>query len=283
MKLVATLFERVKGAAEAAAQHLDAAGADAAIVLGSGLGGVSDRLAGARSAPYASLPGFPETTVAGHPGRLVTGTLAGRKVLLLCGRVHGYEGYAASEVGFGVRVAAALGARTLVATNASGGVDPALSPGQIVAISDHINLTGVSPLTGPNDERLGPRFVDMTDAYAPALRAIAAAASQRVLGRPLAEAIYAGMAGPAYETPAEVRLLRTLGAGLVGMSTVHEVITARHAGIAVLGLSLVANAAAGVTGAPLRHEDVTRAAAAGAEAMGDLIAAVVSALPPSSE
>jgi len=283
MKLVATLFERVKGAAEAAAQHLDAAGADAAIVLGSGLGGVSDRLAGARSAPYASLPGFPETTVAGHPGRLVTGTLAGRKVLLLCGRVHGYEGYAASEVGFGVRVAAALGARTLIATNASGGVDPALSPGQIVAISDHINLTGASPLTGPNDERLGPRFVDMTDAYAPALRAIAAAASQRVLGRPLAEAIYAGMAGPAYETPAEVRLLRTLGAGLVGMSTVHEVITARHAGIAVLGLSLVANAAAGVTGAPLRHEDVTRAAAAGAEAMGDLIAAVVSALPPSSE
>jgi purine-nucleoside phosphorylase len=281
MKLVATLFERVKGAAEAAAQHLDAAGADAAIVLGSGLGGVSDRLAGARSAPYASLPGFPETTVAGHPGRLVTGTLAGRKVLLLCGRVHGYEGYAASEVGFGVRVAAALGARTLVATNASGGVDPALSPGQIVAISDHINLTGVSPLTGPNDERLGPRFVDMTDAYAPALRAIAAAASQRVLGRPLAEAIYAGMAGPAYETPAEVRLLRTLGAGLVGMSTVHEVITARHAGIAVLGLSLVANAAAGVTGAPLRHEDVTRAAAAGAEAMGDLIAAVVAALPAS--
>jgi purine-nucleoside phosphorylase len=283
MKLVATLFERVKGAAEAAAQHLDAAGADAAIVLGSGLGGVSDRLAGARSAPYASLPGFPETTVAGHPGRLVTGTLAGRKVLLLCGRVHGYEGYAASEVGFGVRVAAALGARTLVATNASGGVDPALTPGQIVAISDHINLTSTSPLTGPNDERLGPRFVDMTDAYAPALRAIAAAASQRVLGRPLAEAIYAGMAGPAYETPAEVRLLRTLGAGLVGMSTVHEVITARHAGIAVLGLSLVANAAAGVTGAPLRHEDVTRAAAAGAEAMGDLIAAVVSALPPSSE
>jgi purine-nucleoside phosphorylase len=280
MKLVATLFERVKGAAEAAAQHLDAEGADAAVVLGSGLGGVADRLAGARTAPYASLPGFPETTVAGHPGRLVTGTLSGRKVLLLCGRVHGYEGYAASEVGFGVRVAAALGARTLIATNASGGVDPAFAPGQIVAISDHINLTGTSPLTGPNDERLGPRFVDMTDAYAPALRALAAEASQRALRRPLAEAIYAGMAGPAYETPAEVRLLRTLGAGLVGMSTVHEVITARHAGLAVLGLSLVANAAAGVTGAPLRHEDVTRAAAAGAESMGSLIAAVVAALPP---
>ena len=282
MKLVATLFERVRAAAEAAAVHLDASGADVAIVLGSGLGGVSDRLQEARSAPYSSLPGFPETTVAGHPGRLVSGLLAERKTLLLCGRVHGYEGYPASEVGFGVRVAAALGARTLVVTNAAGGVDPSFSAGQIVAISDHINLTGTSPLTGPNDERLGPRFVDMTDAYAPGLRALAAAQAVPVLGRPLAEAIYAGMAGPAYETPAEVRLLRTLGAGLVGMSTVHEVITARHAGLAVLGLSLVANPAAGVADGPLRHEDVTRAAAAGADAMGRLIAAVVGALPAQS-
>jgi purine-nucleoside phosphorylase len=279
MKLVATLFERVKGAAEAAAEHLDADGADVAVVLGSGLGGVADRLERPRSAPYASLPGFPETTVAGHPGRLVTGTLAGRKLLLLCGRVHGYEGYPASEVGFSVRVAAALGARTLIVTNASGGVDPALTPGEIVAISDHINLTGASPLTGPNDERLGPRFVDMSDAYAPALRAAAAAAAAKLWKRPLREAIYAGMAGPAYETPAEVRLLRTLGAGLVGMSTVHEVITARHAGLAVLGLSLVANAAAGVTSAPLRHEDVTRAAAAGAASMGQLIEASLAELP----
>jgi purine-nucleoside phosphorylase len=279
VKLVATLFERVRAAAEAAAVHLDASGADVAIVLGSGLGGVADRLQEARTAPYSSLPGFPETTVAGHPGRLVSGVLAGRKTLLLCGRVHGYEGYPAQEVGFGVRVAAALGARTLVVTNAAGGVDPSFSPGQIVAISDHINLTGASPLSGPNDERLGPRFVDMTDAYAPALRALAIAQAVPVLGRPLREAIYAGMAGPAYETPAEVRLLRTLGAGLVGMSTVHEVITARHAGLAVLGLSLVANPAAGVTDAPLRHEDVTRAAAAGADAMGRLIAAVVGTLP----
>jgi purine-nucleoside phosphorylase len=280
VKLVATLFERVQGAAEAGARHLDAGGAEVAIVLGSGLGGVTDRLEGAKGAPYSSLPGFPETTVAGHPGRLVAGTLAGHKALLLAGRVHGYEGYPASEVGFGVRVAAALGARTLIVTNAAGGVDPAFAPGDIVAISDHINLTGASPLTGPNDERLGPRFVDMTDAYAPALRAVASAAALETLGRPLREAIYAGMAGPAYETPAEVRLLRTLGAGLVGMSTVHEVITARHAGMDVLGLSLVANPAAGVTGAPLRHEDVTRAATAGADAMGRLIVAIVAALPP---
>jgi purine-nucleoside phosphorylase len=248
-------------------------------VLGSGLASVADRFADARSAPYASLPGFPETTVAGHPGRIVVGTLGERKVLLLCGRVHGYEGYPAPEVGFGVRVAAALGARTLIVTNAAGGVDPTLAPGELVAISDQINLTGQSPLTGPNDERFGPRFPDMTDAYAPSLRAVASAAAQKTLGKPLREAIYAGMAGPAYETPAEVRLLRTLGAGLVGMSTVLEVIVARHSGLAVLGISLVSNHAAGVTKEPLRHEDVTRAAAAGADALGRLVVATIEGMP----
>jgi purine-nucleoside phosphorylase len=279
MKPTASLFDRVRDSARAVADHLDGDGAHVAVVLGSGLGSVADSFTSPRSAPYASLPGFPETTVAGHPGRIVVGKLAGRKVIMLCGRVHGYEGYPATEVGFGVRVAAALGARTLVTTNASGGVDPALKPGEIVAISDQINLTGQSPLTGPNDERLGPRFLDMTDAYAPALRALAKTAAQGCFGAPLHEAIYAGLAGPQYETPAEVRLLRTLGAGLVGMSTVLEVIAARHAGMAVLGLSLVANHAAGVTGEPLRHEDVTRAAAAGAAAMGRLLGAVVTGLP----
>ncbi|HSS37601.1 MAG TPA: purine-nucleoside phosphorylase [Polyangia bacterium] len=291
MKLGASLFERVQTAARAVSEQLDLETPTAAVVLGSGLGGVADRLIDARRVAYASLPCFPETTVAGHPGRLVAGKLpnatpsgsssksgGGKTVLLLCGRVHGYEGYPPSEVGFGVRVVAALGVRTLIVSNASGGVDPAFSPGEIVAISDHINLTSGSPLTGTNDERLGPRFVDMTDAYDPKLRALAVAAAPGAIGRPLREAIYAGMAGPAYETPAEVRLLRTLGAGLVGMSTVHEVITARHAGLSVLGLSLVANMAAGVTPGPLRHEDVTRAAAAGADALGSLIAAVVTGL-----
>jgi purine-nucleoside phosphorylase len=286
MKLGAPLFERVQTAARAVSEQLDLDTPTAAVVLGSGLGGVADRLTDARRVAYASLPCFPETTVAGHPGRLVAGKLpgapsgksSGKTVLLLCGRVHGYEGYPPSEVGFGVRVVAALGVRTLIVSNASGGVDPAFSPGEIVAISDHINLTSGSPLTGSNDERLGPRFVDMTDAYDPKLRALAMAAAPAAIGRPLREAIYAGMAGPAYETPAEVRLLRTLGAGLVGMSTVHEVITARHAGLSVLGLSLVANMAAGVTPGPLRHEDVTRAAAAGADALGSLIAAVVAGL-----
>jgi len=279
LKITSSMFDRVQAAARAAAEQLDVDAPEVAVVLGSGLGGVADRLSQPRAVPYASLPGFPETTVAGHPGRLVGGKLAGREVVLLCGRVHGYEGYPASEVGFGVRVVAALGVRTLIVTNAAGGVDPAMQPGEIVAISDHINLTSASPLSGPNDERLGPRFVDMTDAYDPILRAVAAAAAPDALGRPLREAIYAGMAGPAYETPAEVRLLRTLGAGLVGMSTVHEVITARHAGLAVLGLSLVANPAAGVNPGPLRHEDVTRAAAAGADALGRIVTAIVGELP----
>ncbi len=290
MKLGAPLFERVQAAARAVSEQLELDTPTAAVVLGSGLGGVADRLIDARRVAYASLPCFPETTVAGHPGRLVAGKILGtpssgpagkpddRTVLLLCGRVHGYEGYPPSEVGFGVRVVAALGVRTLIVTNASGAVDPTFSPGEIVAISDHINLTSESPLTGTNDERLGPRFVDMTDAYDPKLRALAMAAAPGAIGRPLREAIYAGMAGPAYETPAEVRLLRTLGAGLVGMSTVHEVIAARHAGLSVLGLSLVANPAAGVSPGPLRHEDVTRAAAAGADALGRLVAAVVAGL-----
>jgi purine-nucleoside phosphorylase len=281
VKPVASFFERVQGAAGAVADHLGGGGVEVAVVLGSGLASVADRFGSVRSAPYSSLPGFPETTVAGHPGRIVVGNIdkAGhRKILLLCGRVHAYEGYPASEVGFGVRVAAALGARTLIVTNAAGGVDPSLAPGEIVAITDQINLTGLSPLTGSNDERLGPRFPDMTDAYSPALRELAQAAARQVFGKPLSEAIYAGMAGPAYETPAEVRLLRTLGAGLVGMSTVLEVIAARHAGLSVLGLSLVSNHAAGVTREPLRHEDVTRAAAAGSDSMGKLVAAVVARL-----
>lgn len=282
MKAVSTFLDRVHAGAAALSERLDADGAEVAVVLGSGLSGIADQMKDARQAPYATLPGFPETTVAGHPGRVVVGRIAARKVLILCGRVHGYEGYQAGEVGFGVRVAAALGVRTLVVTNASGGIEPTMKAGEIVAISDHLNLTGVSPLTGPNDERLGPRFVDMSSAYAPALRALASAAAPAILGHHLREAVYAGMAGPSYETPAEVRMLRTLGAGLVGMSTVHEVITARHAGLDVLGLSIVANLAAGVIDQPLRHDDVTRAANAAAGALGRLVFEVIGRLPGSA-
>ena len=283
MTLSTSFTDRVRAAAAALSERLDAEGSDVAVVLGSGLSSVADRAEQVRTAPYATLPGFPRTTVAGHPGRVVAGRVSGQKVLFLCGRVHGYEGYEASEVGFAIRVAATLGARTLVVTNAAGGIDPDLKPGQIVAISDHLNLTGQSPLTGPNDERIGPRFVDMTAAYTPELRALASAAAPAALGYDLREAVYAGMAGPSYETPAEVRMLRVLGAGLVGMSTVHEVITARHAGLNVLGLSIVANHAAGVIEQRLIHEDVTRAAASAADALGRLVLEVIGCLSTGGE
>ncbi len=279
MKPTSTYYDRIRGAAEAVSERLDAGQAQVAVILGSGLAGAASILHQPRSVPYSSIPGFPETTVAGHPGRLACGSVAGRKTLVFCGRVHGYEGYPASEVGFAIRLAANLGVATAIVTNVSGGVDPALKVGEIVAISDHINLTGQSPLTGPNDERFGPRFVDMTDTYDPELRKVAQAASLAQGLGALREAAYAGMAGPQYETPAEVRMLRLLGAGLVGMSTVLEVIAARHAGLRILGLSLVANPAAGVQAAPLRHEDVTDAAAAGTQRMGALLSAIIEQLP----
>ena len=277
MKLDATFFDRVQGAAHAAAASSSAStSADVAVVLGSGLGGVADRLEGARSVPYASLPGFPETTVAGHPGRLSPGRSRGKTALLLCGRVHGYEGYPPCEVGFGVRVVGRAGRADADRHQRGGRRRSVAVAGEIVAISDHINLTGGVAAVRTQRRTAGPAL----RRHDRRLRSGAARASRRRRRRrrsagPLREAIYAGMAGPAYETPAEVRLLRTLGAGLVGMSTVHEVITARHAGLVVLGLSLVANPAAGVNPGQLRHEDVTRAAAAGADAMGRLIAAVV--------
>jgi purine-nucleoside phosphorylase len=279
MKLAASLHDLVLAAAGAAAQQLDAEGVEVAVILGSGLASAADRLLGARSVAYAALPGFPEPTVAGHPGRLLCGHWGGKKVLIFCGRVHTYEGYPAAEIAIPVRVAATLGVQTLIVTNVSGGIEPTYAVGEIVAIRDHLNLTGASPLVGPNDERLGPRFIDMSEPYAPALRGLAASVAQARFGAPLREGVYVAMPGPSYETPAEVRMLRILGADLVGMSTVHEVIAARHAGLAVLGLSMVANPAAGIQGAPLSHEDVTAAAAAGSERMGELLEAVVTRLP----
>lgn len=280
MKLTASYFDRVRASAQAASERLDTSGVEVAIVLGSGLAPAVAGILESRSVPYCSLPGFPETTVAGHPGRLVCGTWAGRRVLAFCGRVHGYEGYSPCEVGFGIRVAAALGVRTAMVTNVSGGIDPAFKVGELVLISDHVNLTGQSPLAGPNDERLGARFPDMTDVYTPALRTLATETGRELFGRPLREAVYAAMPGPSYETPAEVRMLRIMGAGLVGMSTVFEVIAARHAGLAVLGVSLVANPAAGVEREPLNHEDVTRAASAGAGRLGLLLETMIGRLPP---
>jgi len=228
------------------------------VVLGSGLGALADRLEGAVSIPYVEIPEFPAVSVAGHAGRLVVGTLGGVPVAAMQGRVHAYEGWSAEDLTFGVRLLAATGVRALLVTNAAGAVNPALAPGDLVRITDQLNLTGLNPLTGRNDERIGPRFPDMSQPYDPQLGALLDASAAR-LGIPLGTGVYAGVAGPSYETPAEIRMLRTLGADLVGMSTVLEVIAARHAGIRVAAVSLVTNLAAGLAGKPLLHADVLAA------------------------
>jgi purine-nucleoside phosphorylase len=228
------------------------------VVLGSGLGAMSDSLEGAVSIPYEEIPEFPAASVAGHAGRLVVGTLGSVPVAVMQGRVHAYEGWSAEDLTFGVRLLAATGVRALLLTNAAGAVNPALAPGDLVRITDHLNLTGLNPLTGPNDDRIGPRFPDMSQAYDPQLGALLEASAGR-LGIALGAGVYAGLAGPSYETPAEIRMLRTLGADLVGMSTVLEVIAARHAGVRVAAVSLVTNLAAGLAARPLSHADVLAA------------------------
>jgi len=228
------------------------------VVLGSGLGALADRLEGAVSIPYQEIPEFPAVSVAGHAGRLVVGTLGGVPLAAMQGRVHAYEGWSAEDIVFGVRLLAATGVRALLVTNAAGAVNPGLAPGDLVRITDHLNLTGLNPLTGPNDDRIGPRFPDMSQAYDPQLGALLHESAGR-LGIALGAGLYAGVAGPSYETPAEIRMLRTLGADLVGMSTVLEVIAARHAGLRVAAISLVTNLAAGLAGRPLSHEDVLAA------------------------
>lgn len=235
----------------------------AGLVLGSGLAGLADRLERAVVIPYEEIPYFPAPRVAGHPGRLVIGELqeggATVPVVAMQGRVHAYEGWTVEDVVFGARVLCRLGVRALLVTNAAGGVNPSFAPGDLVRIVDHLNLSGANPLTGENDERLGPRFPDMSDPYDGGLGALldeAAAAS----GVALRRGVYACMAGPSYETPAEVRMLRALGADLVGMSTVPEVIAARHMGVPVAGISVVTNPAAGLSRKPLSHEDVSETA-----------------------
>jgi len=225
------------------------------LILGSGLGAFADKAEDATVIPYSEIPGFPVSTVAGHSGRLVVGTIGGIPVAVMQGRVHAYEGYSLQEVAFPTRVLGALGIKRLIVTNAAGGINTSYGQGAIVALSDHINLTGANAALGPNEPRFGERFFDMTQAYSPALRklAINEAATQ---GWKLEEGVYIAVLGPSYETPAEIRAFRTLGADLVGMSTVHEVIVARHMGIEILGLSVVTNMAAGVLDQPINHEEV---------------------------
>ena len=228
-------------------------------MLGSGLGDFTASLARPTEIPYADIPHWPATAVVGHVGRLVAGEVRGRRVLALSGRVHFYEGHAMSTVAFAVRVLGALGVRQVILTNAAGGTTLGLTPGTLMLIADHINLLGTNPLVGPNDDRFGPRFPDMSEVYSRRLRAHAMAAAAAA-GIPLARGVYVAVHGPSYETPAEIRYLRTIGADAVGMSTVPEAIVARHMGLEVLGISCIANAAAGVLPHPLVHDEVMEVA-----------------------
>ncbi|MEZ4362234.1 MAG: purine-nucleoside phosphorylase [Kofleriaceae bacterium] len=229
------------------------------LILGSGLGGYADTLQDVTTIDYADLPGFPVSRVAGHHGRLVFGRRGDVPCVAMQGRAHLYEGHSAAVAAFPARVLIALGARTLIITNAAGGVNASWPPGTLMLISDHLDLLRDHPLRGPNDDQVGPRFPDMTNAYAPALRALAKRVAAE-LGVELQEGVYAAMPGPTYETPAEVRMLRTLGADATGMSTVPEVIVANHMRARVLGISCITNQAAGITGAALSHEEVTETA-----------------------
>jgi purine-nucleoside phosphorylase len=229
------------------------------LVLGSGLGAFADSLTNATAVPYAEIPSFPQSTAIGHAGRMVIGNVIGNAgnvaVAAMQGRVHLYEGYSAQEITFPIRVFGRMGTRAVILTNAAGGIDLSYSQGALVLIRDHINLQGTNPLVGPNDDRFGPRFPDMTHAYAEEYRAIAREEANK-LNIILQEGVYAALPGPSYETPAEIEYLRRIGADLVGMSTVAEVIVARHMGMKVLAVSCVTNMAAGIVDKPLSHAEV---------------------------
>ncbi|HSN30779.1 MAG TPA: purine-nucleoside phosphorylase [Kofleriaceae bacterium] len=252
------LFDEVQASAKAIQQKLGAA-PKVGLILGSGLGGYADKLADARALDYAEIPGFPRSHVVGHKGRLVIGQRGGTTCVAMQGRVHMYEGHSAATVSFPARVLIALGAKTLIITNAAGGLNPAWHPGTLMLIRDHIDLLRDHPLRGPNDDRLGPRFPDMTHAYPRELRALVQEAA-RAKGIALEEGVYVAMPGPTYETPAEVKMLQGLGADATGMSTVPEVIVARHMGARVIGISCITNHAAGITGEELSHAEVTETA-----------------------
>ena len=226
-----------------------------AIILGSGLGAFADSVENPTVIPYDEIPGWPRSTAVGHAGKLVVGIVSGVPVAVLAGRVHLYEGYTAQQVVFGIRALNVFDIKSLILTNAAGGINSAYKPGQLVLISDHINLLGQNPLTGPNDESYGPRFPDMSAAYSKKYREVARNAGKE-LGLELAEGVYAAVPGPSYETPAEIRYLRTIGADLVGMSTVPEAIAANHMAVSVLGISCVTNHAAGVIEQKLDHKEV---------------------------
>jgi purine-nucleoside phosphorylase len=249
-----TYYDQVKEAADTIRAHAPEA-PSIAIVLGSGLGDFANRLGDAVTLPYDRLPHWPASAVIGHEGKLVVGTVRGHRIAALAGRCHLYEGHDVRTVTFAVRALGLVGIKILVLTNAAGGVNTGFAQGALMVIDDHLNLTGVNPLVGPNDDRFGPRFPDMTEVYSARLRSIADAAGRQI-DVLLPHGVYVGLLGPSYETPAEIRYLRTIGADAVGMSTVPEALVARHMGIEVLGISCISNMAAGVLPKPLNHAEV---------------------------
>jgi purine-nucleoside phosphorylase len=270
------LFTRAE---EAAAVLLAAASLSprVAVVLGSGLNALADRITEATTVPYDQIPHFPNTTVGGHEGNVLLGKLGGAHVIIFQGRFHYYEGHDLETVTFPVRVLSRLGVSTLILTAATGGIRADLRAGNLVLLIDHLNLIGSNPLRGLNDPRLGTRFPDMTEVYSKRLRTLAREEAKR-LGIDLVPGVYACLPGPSYETPAEIKMLRTLGADVVGMSTVPEAIVARHCGIDVLALALVSNAAAGVVGTPITHEEVLEAGRKAAPTLARVIERVVARL-----
>jgi purine-nucleoside phosphorylase len=257
-------YDDIRAAAAAIGDRTGRPTHDTALVLGSGLSGYAASLPGAVEVPYTEIPGFPVPKVEGHAGSLFSAEIGGAAVLVYAGRVHTYEGWPMDKVVFAVRSAVAAGCRRVILTNASGGVGDGMAAGDLVLISDHLNLTGRNPLEGPNDDRLGVRFPDMSEVYSSDLRATAHRAARRV-GIDLTEGVYAWMLGPSYETPSEIQMVKRIGGHLVGMSTVPEAIAARHMGAEVLGISLVTNLAAGISTTPLSHEEVKETADAARE------------------
>jgi len=248
-----------------------------ALVLGSGLGGFADDFEEAVGIPYEDIPGFVRSTAQGHAGRLVVGKIDSVPVLAMQGRVHYYEGYSLEEVTFAVRTFGLLGVKTLVLTNAAGGINVQLTQGALMVISDHLNLMGVNPLRGPNDERFGPRFPDMSAVYSHELQELVVDEA-KAIGVEVRRGIYGALSGPSYETPAEIHLLRNLGADAVGMSTVPEAIVARHMGLEVLGISCITNMAAGISDEPINHEEVMATGDRVRETFSELLRRVISAI-----
>lgn len=268
------LYERLQRAAATLSERTGVARHEIAVVLGSGLGEYAAHQSDAVRVPYADIPGYPLPSATAHAGVAVSCTKEGTRVLLLSGRVHHYEGASMENVTFAVRAAILAGCRTVVLTNAAGACGDGITPGDLVLIRDHLNLAGVSPLLGPNDDRLGPRWPDMTDVYTPRLRDVVRTTAAE-MGVDVREGVYAWFAGPMFETPAEVEMARRLGADLVGMSTVPEATVARHMGAAVLGLSLATNLAAGISLHPITSEEVLATAARADRAVARLLDAVL--------